>query len=133
MAQITNENKISLYPIDVSMEGDGGPYKAQAYKINSTGMILEVFVSTLSPHQILKLKWVLPIENISMESDAIIMKTYAQPKGNKIQHLIEVHYKNLKPQNADAIKSLLHRYEAKLKKPNDDKQAVAIAKKKSRP
>jgi len=132
MAQITNDNKISLYPIEVSMEGEGGPYKAQAYKIAPIGMILEVFVSTLTPQQTLKIKWVLPIDNISMESEAIIIKTYAQPKGNKIQRLIEVHFKNLKPQNADAIKSLLDRYEALVKKQSDEKAANTLANKKNK-
>lgn len=116
MAQITNDNKINIYPIDVTLEGDGGPYKAQAYKLTQIGMILEIFVSTLSPQQVLKIKWVLPIDNISMESDAVVIKTYAQSRGDKIQHLIEVHFKNLKSQNADAIKSLLDRFEAKQRK-----------------
>ena len=132
MAQITNDNKISLYPIEVSMEGEGGPYRAQAYKIAPIGMILEVFVSTLSPQQVFKIKWILPIDNISMESEAIIVKTYAQPRGNKIQHLIEVHFKNLKPQSAVAIKSLLDRYEALVKKQGDVKAANTLAHKKSK-
>lgn len=131
MAQIVN-NKISLYPIDVTMEGDGGPYKAQAYKIAPIGMILEVFVSTLSPQQSLKLKWILPIDNISMESEAIVVKTYAQPKGNKIQHLIEVHFKNVKLQNAEAIKSLLDRYEALAKKQGDEKNLNLQSQKKNK-
>lgn len=121
MNQKLKANKINIYPIEVTMEGDGGLFKGQAYKITSLGMIIEVFVSALSPQQILKLKWVLPVENISMESDAIIVKRYAQPRDQKIQHLIEVHFRNLKPPSADAIKSLVERFDAMIKKQNDGK------------
>lgn len=121
MAQITANNKISIYPIEVIIEGAGGPQNGLAYKINPMGMILEVFVSTFTPQQQLKLKWVLPIDHISMEEDVIVIKKYTQPRGDKIQYLMEVHFKKIKSQNAASIKGLLERYEVALKKQNEDK------------
>ncbi len=111
MSQSAPKNKINIFPIEINIEGEGGPYKAQAYRINSQGMIMEVFVSKFKPQQSLKLKWTLPIDDIAMEEDAVVVKLYSQPKGNKIQYLMEIHFKKIKPQNAEAIKSLLDRVE----------------------
>ena len=111
MPQSTPNNKVNIFPIEVNIEADGGPFKAQAYKINPQGMIMEVFVSKFSPQQSLKLKWTLPIDNIAMEEDATVIKLYSQPRANKIQYLMEIHFKKIKPKNAEAIQSLLDRVE----------------------
>lgn len=123
MAHITADNKISIFPIEVTIEADGGPYKANAYKMNDTGMILEVFVSTFNPQQAVKLKWILPVDNIAMEEDAVVVKKYTQPKNGKIQYLMEVHFKKLKLSHSQAIKSLLDRYEQQLKKQAEKKKS----------
>lgn len=111
MPQSTSNNKINIYPMQVSVESDVGLQKGQACKINPQGMIMEVFLSKFTLQQPLKLKWVLPVDNISMEEDAFVMKLYSQPRGDKIQYLMEVHFKKIKPQNVEAIKSLLERIE----------------------
>lgn len=116
MVQAKSNNKFNIYPIEVDIEAAGGPYKANAYKINTTGMMLEVFVNTFTLQQPLKIKWILPVDNITMEEDAVVVKKYSQQRGNKIQYLMEIHYKKMKFQHQEAIKSLLERIEHKEKK-----------------
>lgn len=122
MAHITSDNKISIFPIEVTVEAAGGPYKANAYKLSEVGMILEVFVNTFTPQQSLKLKWMLPVDNLNMEEDAVVVKKYAQTRNGKIQYLMEVHFKKVSLRNSQAIKSLLERYEQQLKKQAEKKK-----------
>jgi hypothetical protein len=103
-------NKLSIYPIEVTIEAAGGPYKAHALKLTDLGMILEVFVSVFNPHQSLTLKWLLPVENISMVEEAMVIKKYTQNNAGKIVYLMEVHFKQIKFSNASSILSLLGRF-----------------------
>jgi hypothetical protein len=111
MTPSATNNQISIYPIEVTIECDGGPHKGNALKINDQGMILEVFVSTFSPQQTLTLKWLLPVDNISMQEDVIVIKKYTQNRSGKIIYLMEVHFKKIKLANASAILTLLGRFE----------------------
>lgn len=108
--------KISIFPFDVTVEVGGAGIKTSGVKINTTGMMLEVFVNTFAAGMPTVLKWILPLDNIAMEEEGKIVKIYSQQKEKHIQYLVEVHFKNLKPKNADAITSLMDRYEAALKK-----------------
>lgn len=116
MAQAKANNKVNIYPMDVNIEAEGGSYQAQAYKLNTTGMILEVFVNTFTPQQQIKIKWLLPIDNISIEEEAVVVKKYSQRRGDRIQYLMEIHFKKLKFQHQEAITSLIERVAAKEKK-----------------
>lgn len=116
LAQAKVNNKVNIYPIDVNIEAGGSPYKARAYKLNTTGMMLEVFVNTFTPQQQIKIKWLLPIDNISIEEDAVVVKKYSQQRGDKIQYIMEIHFKKLKFQHQKAITSLIDRVSASEKK-----------------
>lgn len=123
MANVTASNKISIYPFEVTIEAEGGPYKAHVYRIEEVGMILEVFVNTFNPHQSLKLKWVLPVDNVAMQEDVVVVKKYSQARNGKIQYLMEVHFKKLSLRNSQAIKSLFERLEKLSQKQNQKKTA----------
>lgn len=104
-------NKVSIYPIEVTIEAAGGPYKGNCLKITDQGMIMEVFVSTFSPHQLITVKWLLPVENIAMQEESIVVKKYTQNRSGKIIYLMEIHFKQVKFSNASAIISLIARLE----------------------
>jgi hypothetical protein len=110
MVPSTSKDKMSIYPIEVTVEAPGGPYKANALKLTDLGMILEVFVSVFNPQQTLTLKWLLPVDNISMQEDAIVIKKYTQNNAGKIIYLMEVHFKQVKLPNAFAIRGLFSRF-----------------------
>ncbi len=107
MAQKTASNKISPFPFEVIVESQDGVHQSNAHKISDVGMMLEVFASTFNPNQIVKLKWVLPISNLSIEEEALVVKKYTQNRNGKIQYLMEVHFKKLSLRNYNAIKSFL--------------------------
>ncbi len=120
MAQASTR-KISIFPFDVAIDANGKAYKGKALKINAIGMMLEVYENTLTPSLPINLRWILPLDQIAMEESAKVVKLYSQQRETGIQYLIEVHFKKIKPQNADAIKSLLDRYENALKKQAEKK------------
>ena len=120
MAQ-ASAKKISIFPFEVMIESTSGAFKANAVKINTVGMMLEVFVNKLTPGLPVKLKWILPLDQIPMEEEAKVIKLYSQQKENHIQYLIEVHFKKIQFHNSEAIKSLVERYETALKKQSDKK------------
>lgn len=113
---------VRLYPIEVALDADGVLHKSNAYRITDAGMMLEVFINTFTPQQVLKLKWTLPIDNIAMEEDAVVVKKYTQQRNNKMVYLVEVHFKNPKPGTRESIRSLLSRYEEMLKKQGEKKE-----------
>lgn len=120
MAQ-ASAKKISIFPFEVIIESAGAVFKANGVKLNTVGMMLEVFVNKLTPGLPVNLKWILPLDQIPMEEEAKVIKLYSQQKEDHIQYLIEVHFKKIKFQNSEAIKSLLERYEAALKKQSEKK------------
>jgi hypothetical protein len=110
--------KNNIFPIEVALESDVGPEKATAYKLTKVGMLLEVHAGSYSPHKQIQMKWQLPhLPNVekemtnTLQTPGIVVKTYNQHKGSKMQYLIEVHFKNLDATVKKVIEEFLDKYE----------------------
>jgi hypothetical protein len=107
--------KIQLFPVEIEITSALGVLKESAYKINTTGMILEVHSGAYMPQMHVQMKWTLPLESVHMQTNGIVIKTYNQHRGDKMQYLIEIHFEKLQANQKNALQNFMDKVEGMTK------------------